>query len=109
MKKVGIVTFHTALNYGAIMQTYALQTFLNSIGIENTVIDYRSDFIQKCYRPFFIADGKVFNAIVRGICFGKNIRKRKKGFAEFTNKYLCCSKPYFTSDEIKAELCPVAI
>ena len=51
-------------------------------GIENTVIDYRSDFIQKCYRPFFIADGKVFNAIVRGICFGKNIRKRKKGFAE---------------------------
>lgn len=33
MKKVGIVTFHTALNYGAIMQTYALQTFLNSIGI----------------------------------------------------------------------------
>lgn len=103
MKKVGIVTFHTALNYGAIMQTYALQTFLNSIGIENTVIDYRSDFIQKCYRPFFISDGKVFNAIVRGICFGKNIRKRKKGFAEFTNKYLCCSKPYFTSDEIKAD------
>ena len=67
------------------------------------MIDYRSDFIQKCYRPFFIADGKVFNAIVRGICFGKNIRKRKKGFAEFTNKYLCCSKPYFTSDEIKAD------
>ena len=58
MKKVGIVTFHTALNYGAIMQTYALQTFLNSIGIENTVIDYRSDFIQKCYRPFLLQTAK---------------------------------------------------
>ncbi len=103
MKKVGIVTFHTALNYGAIMQTYALQTFLDTIGIENTVVDYKSDFIQKCYRPFFVADGKVLNALVRGICFGKNIRKRQKGFAEFTKNHLCCSKSYYTSDEIKVD------
>ena len=25
MKKVGIVTFHRALNYGAVLQSYALQ------------------------------------------------------------------------------------
>ena len=24
MKKIGILTFHTAMNYGAILQTYAL-------------------------------------------------------------------------------------
>lgn len=101
MKRVGVVTFHTALNYGAVMQTYALQTFLNTIDIENVVIDYKSDFIQKCYLPFFVADGKVFNALVRGFFFGKNIRKRQKGFSEFIKNYLYCSKSYYTSDEIE--------
>lgn len=52
----------------------------NKIVYLNFILAYRSDFIQKCYRPFFIADGKVFNAIVRGICFGKNIRKSKEDF-----------------------------
>lgn len=27
-KKIGIITFHTALNYGAVLQTYALQNFI---------------------------------------------------------------------------------
>ena len=40
MKKIGIVTFHQALNYGAKLQAYALQQFLEKNGIENDVIDY---------------------------------------------------------------------
>lgn len=101
MKKIGIVTFHTALNYGAIMQTYALQTYLNNIGIENVIVDYKSDFIQKCYSPFYIADGKVLNAFIRGICFGRNIRKRQREFEKFIQNYLCCSRAYYTSKEIE--------
>ena len=34
MKKIGIVTFHQALNYGAKLQAYALQQFLEKNGIE---------------------------------------------------------------------------
>lgn len=30
--KVGIITFHNAINYGALLQTYALQQTINSIG-----------------------------------------------------------------------------
>ena len=37
MKKIGIVTFHQALNYGAKLQAYALQQFLEKNGIENYV------------------------------------------------------------------------
>ena len=34
MKKVGIVTFHRALNYGAVLQSYALQKTVSSLGAE---------------------------------------------------------------------------
>ena len=37
MKKIGIVTFHQALNYGAKLQAYALQQFLEKKGIPATV------------------------------------------------------------------------
>lgn len=48
---IGILTFHRAVNYGAVLQCYALQTALNHIGIENEVIDYRCSFIENHYAP----------------------------------------------------------
>lgn len=40
--KIGVITFHRSLNYGAALQTYALQKALHSIGIDSEVIDYRN-------------------------------------------------------------------
>lgn len=37
MKKVGIITYHFAKNYGAVLQCYALQTYLSQKGYEVTV------------------------------------------------------------------------
>ena len=48
---VGILTFHRAVNYGAVLQAYALQKTLDEIGISNEVIDYRCPFIEKHYNP----------------------------------------------------------
>lgn len=38
--KIGIITFHNALNAGAVLQAYALQTFLVQLGHEAEFIDY---------------------------------------------------------------------
>lgn len=38
--KVGVITFHRALNYGAVLQGYALQTFLTKQGFASELIDY---------------------------------------------------------------------
>lgn len=48
---VGILTFHRAINYGAVLQCYALQQTLNALEIDNEVIDYRCPFIEKHYSP----------------------------------------------------------
>lgn len=50
--KVGVLTFHRAVNFGAILQVYALQQTLLRMGVESEVVDYRSPAIEQRYeRP----------------------------------------------------------
>ena len=39
--KIGIITFHWATNYGAILQAYALQSYLEERGNQVEVINYK--------------------------------------------------------------------
>jgi hypothetical protein len=50
--KVGILTFHRACNYGAVLQCYALQETLKDMGHEVSVIDYRPSYIERAYKYF---------------------------------------------------------
>lgn len=50
--KIGILTFHRAINYGAVLQCYALYQTLSKWGHDVEVIDYRPTSIEK-YRMFF--------------------------------------------------------
>lgn len=50
--KVGILTFHRALNYGAVLQCYALQKVLESRGCDAEIIDYRQAWIEEFYKFF---------------------------------------------------------
>lgn len=49
--KVGILTFHRADNYGAVLQTYALYAQCRAMGYDVEVIDYRCDAIERSYPP----------------------------------------------------------
>lgn len=44
--KIGILTFHRAYNYGAVLQCYALQCYLRNLGHEVFVIDYRQSWTE---------------------------------------------------------------
>lgn len=50
--RVGILTFHCARNYGAVLQAYALQTYLEKQGHQVYVIDYRPSYLVEPYRLF---------------------------------------------------------
>lgn len=50
--RIGLLTFHCAHNYGAILQTLATLTFLKKKGLEVEVVDYRPDFLIKPYAVF---------------------------------------------------------
>lgn len=59
--KLGILTFHCAHNYGAMLQCYALQEFLRNQGHEVYVIDYRPGYLASPYRKHRLSH-----------CFSKN-------------------------------------
>lgn len=49
--KVGVITFHSANNYGATLQTWALQKVLKDYGLDAGVIHYHPDIIDGLYDP----------------------------------------------------------
>ena len=93
--KIGILTFHRALNYGAVLQCYALQETLISMGHDVEVIDYRPAYIEKYRKPyskFAIAHregikDKIKEIIAGTLLIGKK-RKGSKAFDSFMKKYL---------------------
>lgn len=52
--RIGILTFHRAHNYGAVLQCYALQEVLKGMGHEVEVIDYRQPQIERDYNHWSI-------------------------------------------------------
>lgn len=52
MKKAGILTFHRADNYGAVLQCYAMQEYLRKNGIDAGVVDYTNERILGMYKSY---------------------------------------------------------
>ncbi|MFD0750802.1 polysaccharide pyruvyl transferase family protein [Mucilaginibacter calamicampi] len=48
--KIGILTFHSAHNYGAVLQAYGTQEYLKTLGHEVEIIDYRPHYIVDHYK-----------------------------------------------------------
>lgn len=50
--KIGIITYHRAHNYGAVLQCYALSTTLKLLGHDIEVIDYYPNYFKEQYNAF---------------------------------------------------------
>ena len=51
--KYGILTFHRAANYGAVLQAYALRQSLLSMGHEAEFLDYRCIPVERVHSPLY--------------------------------------------------------
>lgn len=63
--KIGILTFHRAHNYGAVLQAYALQEFLINLGYNVEIIDYRPSYLIEPYKPLSIS--RIINGSIKSI------------------------------------------
>lgn len=96
--KIGILTFHRALNYGAVLQCYALFKALSEMGHDVEVIDYRPEAIEKYRMLFRINDFKRANGFAKKIRYVASCimlvcskRKTSKKFDEFLNSKIILS------------------
>jgi hypothetical protein len=58
MKTVGIFTFHRALNSGAVLQAYSLQSAITGLGHSCTIVDYLRRLDPDPYQFFFFPRGR---------------------------------------------------
>lgn len=63
MKKIGILTFHWADNYGAVLQAYALRTYLSQSGYNAEVVNYRCKYPARIYRPFYFQSNSISQSL----------------------------------------------
>ena len=106
MKKIGIITFHRALNYGAKLQAYALQETLKA-EYDVSIIDYRCPFIENIYyNPFFKKKKSIKFLIKNILCYKKlkqlNIAKKQlyDEFLKFDLQYLNISSKKYLPENI---------
>lgn len=92
--KIGILTFHWATNYGAVLQCYALQTFLESKGHDVVVINYKpQQYDDNLYS--FIMFRKFLN-----IPDYLNNRKKEFALSNFRDQYLKLTERVYCCQEI---------
>lgn len=98
--KVGIITFHRAFNYGAVLQCYALQEYIRSQGHDVEVIDYHQRFIDNKYRPDFHLR-KAMSLLFLGrlkqlkkyVYNYRRMKEKARFFPTFCAKFLNISEP----------------
>ncbi len=98
MKKIKMLTFHNAENYGANLQAYALKEKIKELGGDASFVNYQSERVLKGYRLIKTKSLKTFLSSFWNL--KRNIN-RKISFKKFCNKYLDgTSKKYYTAEEI---------
>lgn len=101
--KAGILTFHASHNYGSMLQAYALQNVLKNLGVDNIIINFRSE-IQKSLIPPPISLSHPRSSMIKLLKEPKKtfalLRKYIK-FENFLNHNLYVSKELSTDTEVK--------
>ena len=106
-RKIGIITFHEALNYGAVLQAYALKAICEKLGHKAHIVNYNYGGIEEKIAPvkkFLSASDKkaALPAFARGLLGYHWDKKREKAFASFREKYLSESARCNSPEEISA-------
>lgn len=99
MLKVAIITFHRAINYGAVLQTYALSRYLKESGYNVQVLDYRADAIENSYK---VKIGLDAYSLKRMFLFPFLIMKKRK-FYHFFSKNIPHTAPLYSQDDLRKE------
>lgn len=108
--KIGIVSIHSAHNYGSVLQAYALQEELKKFSDDVEIINYRPKYFEEKYKMFSIGIYSnykgIFNKIIhlawRTLMIKSRYTKYKKFENYIKNRYNL-TKKYSTYEELKKE------
>ena len=105
MKKIGIITFYRAHNYGATLQAYALEKILEEKEYDVKFINYINYEIDKQYKILKIDKRNIltiFKSIISSIIYFYKNKKRFNNFNNFIKKNLKIVGKYNSVNELKS-------
>lgn len=93
--KIGILTFHKSINYGSVLQAYALQNLLLKEGYKVEIIDYEPKNYANMYIPFK-KPTTIWNILhnLNRVPVGKIIKEQNEKFKKFRDTYINLSREY---------------
>lgn len=105
MKKVGIITYHRSINYGAMLQAYALRHTVQELGYDAEVIDYGKIGQNKIFYWSTVSAKAIIGSFINNFLrlFGEKRRIAK--FNKFSEEIIGLSpKHYSTKEELIKDL-----
>lgn len=92
-----VITYHRAVNYGSALQAYALNQYINELGIHCETIDYRPKRQSNIYRLFEAPRSPM--ALARNMhsfLYLRDLRTHQARFEEFLNNLVIQTVDTFT-------------
>lgn len=107
--KIKTITCHDVYNLGASLQAYALMEYLQSLGHNVEIIDYKPDYLNNHYSLSLVSNPKFDVPLVRQLYLLAKLperiialkSQRKKNFDDFRNRYLLLTQRYESYSELE--------
>ena len=98
--KIGIITIHKIINYGSVLQAFALQKTCEGMGVETEIIDYT--FPNKFHRnnPYVLDQDKIsYESKWIKLLFGWALLRQHRGIRSFIRNYQRLTPHKYNSPE----------
>ncbi len=105
MSKVGIITYHSAYNYGSALQAYATQKTVEALGFDAEIINYRMDEQRRfysMYRPLKYGVGSSVKDLMMLPVHAKRTERRQRFESFFSERFNLSAE--FSEPEKAAEI-----
>lgn len=114
MKRIGVLTFFRPINYGAVLQAYALtRTLEKEMGCFAELIDYRSartEYYRKWFRPneylgLISKPSKLIKRVGSDILYSRIYSRSNRAFDRFIHDYMTVSsRVYYSEEELQTSV-----
>lgn len=108
-KKIGILTFHYAINYGAVLQAFALSQTCEKLGYEVEIINYCTQSHERANRIINDSKRGLFKTLIYSLLVMPHLgqlKRKKNRFRLFLKEKLHISYRFFSSKELMGNLPP---
>ena len=94
MKKIALITIHDTLNFGSLLQTFALYSAIKYLGCDITLLDYKNKAIGVRESTYQFKDSRTVKEFYKAIFHHGFLEKKHCSFWRFIRSKMKLSCPY---------------